>query len=109
MKPLKRLGQHFLTDPDILRRIVDALDPQPDDVVLEIGPGKGSLTEQLVSRVGRVIAIEKDRRLAEELRARYGVKEVIIERKEAFSRPATQERIDALAKRVQVAAAAVGG
>ena len=47
--------------------------------------------------------------VGEELRARYGVKEVIIERKEAFSRPATQERIDALAKRVQVAAAAVGG
>ena len=47
--------------------------------------------------------------VAEELRARYGVKEVIIERKEAFSRPARQEQIDALAKRVQVAAAAVGG
>ena len=47
--------------------------------------------------------------VAEELRARYGVKDVIIERKEAFSRPATAEQIDSLAKRVQVAAAAVGG
>lgn len=47
--------------------------------------------------------------VAEELRARFGVKDVIIERKEAFSRPATAEQIDALAKRVQVAAAAVGG
>ena len=47
--------------------------------------------------------------VAEELRARYGVKDVIIERKEAFSRPATSAQIDALAKRVQVAAAAVGG
>jgi hypothetical protein len=47
--------------------------------------------------------------VAEELRARYGVREVIIERKEAFSRPARPEQIDALAKRVQVAAAAVGG
>ena len=47
--------------------------------------------------------------VAEELRARYGVKDVIIERKAAFSRPATPEQIDALAKRVQVAAAAVGG
>jgi len=70
VKPLKRLGQHFLTDPDILRRIVDALDPQPDDVVLEIGPGKGSLTEQLLPRVGRVIAIETDRRLAADCRLR---------------------------------------
>ena len=47
--------------------------------------------------------------VAEELRERFGVKDVIIERKEAFSRPATAERIEALAKRVQVAAAAVGG
>ena len=47
--------------------------------------------------------------VAAELRSRYGVKDVIIERKEAFSRPATTEQIDALAKRVDVAAAAVGG
>ncbi len=66
----KRLGQHFLTDRNILQRIVDALDPAPGDVVLEIGPGKGSLTEQLLARGLRVIAIERDRRLAEELRHR---------------------------------------
>ncbi len=60
------LGQHFLTDPNILRRIVDALDPNPEDVVLEIGSGKGSLTAVLAPRVQRVIAIEKDRRLAHE-------------------------------------------
>ncbi len=65
----KRLGQHFLSDPNILRRIVDALDPMPTDVVLEIGPGKGSLTEHLLPRVRRVIAIEKDRRLAAALGA----------------------------------------
>ena len=47
--------------------------------------------------------------VAEELRARFGVKDVIIERKESFSRPATAEQIDALARRVHVAAAAVGG
>jgi hypothetical protein len=47
--------------------------------------------------------------VAEELRARFGVKDVIIERKEAFSRPASAAQIDALAKRVHVAAAAVGG
>jgi len=47
--------------------------------------------------------------IAHELRSRYGVKEVIIERKEAFSRPATPAQLDAMAKRVQVAAAAVGG
>ena len=47
--------------------------------------------------------------VAHELRARYGVKEVIIERKEAFSKPATAAQLDAMAKREQVAAAAVGG
>jgi len=66
----RRLGQHFLTDPNILRRIVEALDPAPGDVVLEIGPGKGSLTEQLLASGLRVIAIEKDRQLAAECRMR---------------------------------------
>ena len=64
MIPNKRLGQHFLTDRNILQRIVDALEPAPGDVVLEIGAGRGSLTEQLLARGLRVIAIEKDRRLA---------------------------------------------
>ena len=70
MIPDKRLAQHFLTDRNILQRIVDALDPAPDDVVVEIGAGKGSLTEQLLARGLRVIAIEKDRRLAVGLGAR---------------------------------------
>jgi 16S rRNA (adenine1518-N6/adenine1519-N6)-dimethyltransferase len=64
--PDKRLGQHFLTDRNILQRIVDALEPAPDDLVLEIGAGKGSLTAVLAPRVRHVIAIEKDRRLAAE-------------------------------------------
>lgn len=62
-----RLGQHFLTDPGILRRTVEALDPSERDVVLEVGAGKGSLTRELARRVGRVIAIEKDRTLAADL------------------------------------------
>ena len=66
MTPARRLGQHFLTDANILRKIVDALDPAPTDVVLEIGAGKGSLTQQLLARGLRVIAVEKDRRLAVE-------------------------------------------
>ena len=60
----RRLGQHFLTDPAILDRIVDAIDPRPGDVVLEIGPGRGSLTRRLAPRVARVVAIERDARLA---------------------------------------------
>lgn len=61
---MRRLGQHFLSDPGILGRIVDALDPIPGETVLEIGPGKGSLTAALLARGLKVIAIEKDRRLA---------------------------------------------
>jgi 16S rRNA (adenine1518-N6/adenine1519-N6)-dimethyltransferase len=68
----KGLGQHFLSDRNILGRIVDLLDPAPTDVVLEIGPGEGTLTGVLAPRVQRVIGIEKDRRLADGLRA-WGV------------------------------------
>lgn len=62
-----RLGQHFLFDPRILGRIADAAELGPRDTVLEIGPGKGTLTRQLATRAGRVIAIEADRKLAAEL------------------------------------------
>ncbi|MBI2072066.1 MAG: ribosomal RNA small subunit methyltransferase A [Gemmatimonadetes bacterium] len=64
----RRLGQHFLADPAILDRIVDALEPHPNDVVIEIGPGRGTLTWRLAPRVGRVVAIERDPRLAAALR-----------------------------------------
>jgi 16S rRNA (adenine1518-N6/adenine1519-N6)-dimethyltransferase len=64
---LRRLGQHFLNDPAILGRIVDALDPVEGETVLEIGPGKGTLTEVLLARGLKVMAIEKDRQLAAEL------------------------------------------
>jgi 16S rRNA (adenine1518-N6/adenine1519-N6)-dimethyltransferase len=66
----RRFGQHFLTDPRILARIADALGPTAADTVIEIGPGPGGLTGALLARAGRVVAIEKDRDLAAELRAR---------------------------------------
>lgn len=67
----KRLGQHFLTDPRLLGRIADALACTRDDTVIEIGPGRGALTEHLLQRAGRVIAIELDRELAPILRERW--------------------------------------
>ena len=63
----RRLGQHFLFDPGILDRIVEALEPKPDDRVIEIGPGKGTLTARIAAGVKRVVAIEKDEVLAREL------------------------------------------
>jgi len=71
---LRRLGQHFLSDPRILGRIADALDCEPGETVIEIGPGHASLTRELLARGVQVIAIEKDRGLAEQLRARYAVR-----------------------------------
>jgi len=70
----RRLGQHFLSDPTILARIADALDARPGESVIEIGPGRGSLTEVLLARGLQVVAIEKDRALAEQLRARCAVR-----------------------------------
>jgi 16S rRNA (adenine1518-N6/adenine1519-N6)-dimethyltransferase len=67
----RRLGQHFLTDPRLLARIADALVPGPGDTVLEIGPGRGGLTAALAERVGRLVAIEKDRDLVPALRERF--------------------------------------
>ena len=64
----RRLGQHFLSDPTILDRIVDALSPALEDTVLEVGAGKGTLTRRLAPRAGEVIALEKDRALARVLR-----------------------------------------
>lgn len=69
--PRKRLGQHFLSDPRILGRIVDALAPTSAETVIEIGPGRGGLTDELLRRAGRVIAVELDRDLASRLRERH--------------------------------------
>src|SRR5207237_10330926 len=66
----RRLVHHFLNDPKILARIVDALDCSPGETVIEVGPGRGGLTRELLARGIQVIAIEKDRVLAEELRYR---------------------------------------
>jgi 16S rRNA (adenine1518-N6/adenine1519-N6)-dimethyltransferase len=68
---LKKYGQHFLSDKNILGAIVDALAPTGADTVVEVGPGRGSLTDILVERSSRVVAIEIDRALAEQLGERY--------------------------------------
>ena len=69
--PLKRLGQHFLKDSRTVQRIVDALDPKPDETIVEIGPGTGALTSALLERAGRVVAVEFDENLGPLLRERF--------------------------------------
>ena len=66
----KRFGQHFLHDPGVISRIVAAIDPQPDDRIVEIGPGLGALTLPLLDRAGQLEVIEIDRDLIPELRLR---------------------------------------
>jgi 16S rRNA (adenine1518-N6/adenine1519-N6)-dimethyltransferase len=63
----RRLGQNFLYDPSILRRIIQVAHLEPEDTVVEVGPGPGRLTRMLSERVRRVIAIELDRKLHERL------------------------------------------
>ena len=67
----KSLGQHFLNDRRILQRIVDALELTGAETVIEVGPGRGSLSELLVPHARRLVLVEYDRALAERLRARY--------------------------------------
>ena len=68
----KRFGQHFLHDRSILDRIVREVAPKPDQALLEIGPGRGALTERLIGQSRTLDAIEIDRDLAAQLRARWG-------------------------------------
>jgi len=71
VSPVKTLGQNFLHDRNLARWIVDQAQVTPDDYVVEIGPGLGALTKFLLEKGARVLAIEKDKRLANFLRERF--------------------------------------
>ena len=66
----KRFGQHFLSDQSVIAAIVDAINPQPAQPMVEIGPGLAALTQPLVERLGQLTVIELDRDLAARLRTR---------------------------------------
>ncbi len=80
-RPKKSLGQCFLTDDGVARRIVREAAITPEDVVLEIGPGRGALTGHLLNQGARVVGVEIDRWLCEGLKDQFGRKErfVLIE------------------------------
>src|SRR5262252_1095449 len=73
-RPKAPLGQNFLNDPGAARKIVDALGDVGAATVIEIGPGRGVLTDLVATRAGRLIAIELDRVLAAQLRMRYATR-----------------------------------
>lgn len=68
--PRKRFGQHFLHDSTVLQRICDAINPKPDDTVIEIGPGLGALTDYLLPKLEQLHVVELDRDLADRLEKR---------------------------------------
>jgi 16S rRNA (adenine1518-N6/adenine1519-N6)-dimethyltransferase len=71
VRPKRSLSQNFLVDHNIRRKLVETLAAGPDDVVLEVGPGHGELSELFVGRVRRLVLVEKDDRLAPELQRRW--------------------------------------
>ena len=70
-QPKKHLGQNFLINKNVILRIIEKCELSKDDVVLEIGPGKGALTGLIAKNVKKVIAVEKDKELADELRSQF--------------------------------------
>ena len=67
----RRFGQHFLTDPGVIDAIIRAVHPTSDDVIVEIGPGQGAITDALARSAGHLHAIELDRDLVARLRRQY--------------------------------------
>src|ERR671918_600200 len=71
-RPKKKWGQNFLRNPSAVRRIVEALAPGANDVVLEIGPGEGGLTRELASLPNALVVVEIDPQLAHWLNEEFG-------------------------------------
>ncbi len=71
LRPLKRFGQNFLQDKEILEKIIEEINPQKNENIIEIGPGPGVLTTELVKFCPNLTLIEIDNRLIDELKAKY--------------------------------------
>jgi 16S rRNA (adenine1518-N6/adenine1519-N6)-dimethyltransferase len=74
----KRLGQHFLHDPAVIRKLVDVIGPTPSDTMVEIGGGPGALTAPLVAKLERLHVVEVDRELAKQLPQRVAHPERLV-------------------------------
>lgn len=73
IKAKKSLGQHFLRDRKILKKIADFAQIEKEDTVVEVGPGEGTLTELLLERAGKIVAVEKDEKLAKQLEQKFKI------------------------------------
>ena len=81
----KRFGQNFLSDPNIIRKIVDAIRPQPGELLVEIGPGLGAMTAPLIERLGHLHVVEIDRDLIARLRKEYPPERMTIHEGDALA------------------------
>jgi 16S rRNA (adenine1518-N6/adenine1519-N6)-dimethyltransferase len=81
----KQFGQHFLSDRHYIDRIVTAIAPKRDDVMVEIGPGPGALTAPLIERLNHLHAVEIDRDLAAALRARFSASQFTLHEQDVLS------------------------
>ncbi|MCL2330800.1 MAG: 16S rRNA (adenine(1518)-N(6)/adenine(1519)-N(6))-dimethyltransferase RsmA [Phycisphaerae bacterium] len=114
IRPLKRFGQNFLIDGNLIRKLVRAAEIRPDDVVLEVGPGTGTLTEELLAVAGHVVAVEIDKGLVSILNQRFADNEQftllhtdVLERKSAIEPTVLQtlrDRQSSLGGRVMLVA-----
>ena len=78
IRPKKSLGQHFLKDARIARRIVEALDPREGDVVLEIGPGEVALTRHLVETPAHLVLVDVDERVIARMKSEFGTRAKVV-------------------------------
>lgn len=101
IRPRKRFGQHFLHDPGVIARIVNAIDPRPGEPLVEIGPGLGAITLPLLERAQRVDVVEIDRDVIPVLQERArGLGELVVHQVDAlefdFARLANGRRLRAV-------------
>ncbi|KAB2920051.1 MAG: 16S rRNA (adenine(1518)-N(6)/adenine(1519)-N(6))-dimethyltransferase RsmA [Dechloromonas sp.] len=83
--PRRRFGQNFLVDSGIIGAIISAIDPRPDDTVVEIGPGLGAITEPLLSRLAHLHVVEIDRDLIARLKQRHSPARLTIHEGDALA------------------------
>lgn len=82
--PRKRFGQNFLTDPGVIAAIVAAVAPRPDDVMVEIGPGLGALTEPLLGTLTHLHVVEIDRDIVHRLKGRFSPERLTVHEADAL-------------------------
>ena len=82
--PRKRFGQNFLTDADIIRSLVEAIRPQPEDIMVEIGPGLGAMTQPLLQRLHHLHTVELDRDIVAWMQKHYPAGKITIHNVDAL-------------------------